>query len=230
LFAGRDGDNRQGLSSTPPPPPKDSCIIFDVEMPFYYSNASGEQIFELLLPKQCHVGHVDIKFSLNSSSDNSSMKVYLLKPWSLKSWQQEKTSGTSKKKVPILSAAKENGHVLCGPIELEKGPHTRIALTCPDLVKTRHRILLLVFESNQSQVHLEELSVTVRRFKHSPKLSSFMQYTAMLEEPAFHQRLLEIVCTTGHGETRNEKSRKLALDLLCWIAGICVHTPIRYVT
>lgn len=157
------------------------------------------------------------------------MKVYLLKPWSLKSWQQESTSSGSKKKVPILSAAKENGHILCGPVELEKGPHMRIALTCPDLVKTRHRILLLVFESTP-QVNLEEISVTVRRFKYSPKPSSFMQYTVMLEEPAFHQQLLDIVCSPGQGKVMSEKLRKLALDMLCWIAGICVHTPIRYST
>ncbi|KAK3718781.1 hypothetical protein QZH41_014030 [Actinostola sp. cb2023] len=190
------------------------------------SNANGEQIFELLLPKQCHVGHVDIKFSLNNSN-NPSINVYLLKPWSLKSWQEDYSSKTSSKKVPILSAAKENGHILCGPVELQKGSHPRVALTCPDLVKTRHRILLLVFESSQSPFPLEEISVTVRRFKFSPQSSCFMQYPVMLEEPAFHRRLVEIVCNPGHEKILTEELRKLALDLLCWMAGICVHTPIR---
>jgi len=193
----------------------------------YFSIGSGEQIFELLLPKQCHVGHIDIKFTLNSTN-NSTVNVYLLKPWSLKSWQVETDPKSTNKKVPILSAAKENGHILCGPVEIQKDSHQRVALTCPDLVKSRHRVLLVVLETGQTICPLEEISLTVRKFKFSPQSNlGFGHYAVMLEEPAFQRRLVEVVCSAGENKMMTEDVRRLALNLLCWIAGICVHTPIR---
>lgn len=204
-----------------------SKLNFEIILCFYFSIATGEQIFELLLPKQCHVGHIDIKFTLNSTN-SSTVNVYLLKPWSLKSWQVEHDPTLNNKKVPILSTAKENGHILCGPVEIQKSSHQRVALTCPDLVKTRHRVLLVVFETEQTICPLEEISLTVRRFKYSPQSNpGFLHYVVMLEEPAFQRRLLEVVCSQGQNKMLEDDVRRLALNLLCWIAGMCVHTPIR---
>ncbi|XP_048586023.1 baculoviral IAP repeat-containing protein 6 isoform X2 [Nematostella vectensis] len=194
------------------------------------SNMTGEQVFEILLPKQCHVGHVDIKFSFQSSSSSScnGMQVYLLKPWSLKSWQQDYTSESTTNITPdgkaaLLATARERGNILCGPVELESGSSSRVVLTCPELVKSRHRILLLVFESTEPQVHLDDISVTVRRFKHKP--AHLKQYGVLLEDPGFHHKLLEIIC--GYRASicvETAEIRRLALDLLCWTAGICVYT------
>ena len=199
---------------------------------FFCSFLSKEQVVELVLPRYCHVGHVDIRFSLSPMTTQPTTNVYLLKPPYASSFRSNpKTFASSQaeqRKKGILASAQEQDTVVCGPVNLKlgidsTGRHGRVTLASPRLIKSSSRILLIVFDSCGPSEDLSEVSITVTRFKNNSLLERHKLRSSLLENCS--SRLLDVVVGSEpvHGAARIDDGRKLALELLCWIAGICVN-------
>ncbi len=193
---------------------------------------SKEQVVELVLPRYCHVGHVDIRFSLSPMTTQPATNVYLLKPPYPSSFKPNHKTFTAPvlehHKKGILASAREQDTIVCGPVNLKlgldsTGRHGRVTLTSPELIKSSSRILLVVIDSCGPSEDLTEVSITVTRFKNNFPAECHKLRTSLLEDSS--RRLLEIVGGSEPvlGATRVNDGRKLALELLCWIAGICVN-------
>ncbi|KAK7901724.1 hypothetical protein WMY93_018493 [Mugilogobius chulae] len=72
---------------------------------------------------------------------------------------------------------------------------------------------------------LQEVSVTIRRFKKTSITKERVQRCAMLQFPDFHERLLETLCRPLEGVGCTEHAQSLILDILCWLAGVFSNGP-----
>ncbi|XP_055083393.1 baculoviral IAP repeat-containing protein 6 isoform X2 [Periophthalmus magnuspinnatus] len=72
---------------------------------------------------------------------------------------------------------------------------------------------------------LQEVSVTIRRFKKTSITKERVQRCAMLQFPDFHERLLETLCRSQEGVACTEHAQSLILDILCWLAGVFSNGP-----
>ena len=114
-------------------------------------------------------------------------------------------------------------------------------LTSPSLLKTKVRTLHVVFTSQAKTSgkgdessggrngfsDLEEVSITVRSLTGQFNADIF---GSLLEAQSFCPRLIDIVCEQPSTEISCQEREDLqwfGLELLCWIAGISVHQPVR---
>ena len=182
------------------------------------------------------MGHVDIRFSLSAMTTQPTTNVYLLKPPYPSSFKPNHKTSTPPAAEPhkkgILASAQEQDTIVCGPVNLKlgldsTGRHGRVTLTSPPLIKSSSRILLIVFDSCGPSEDLSEVSITVTRFKNNSPAECHKLRSSLLENSAV--RLLDVVVGSEpvHGAVRVNDGRKLALELLCWIAGICVNYKTR---
>uniref|UniRef100_A0AAV2JLI0 Dual E2 ubiquitin-conjugating enzyme/E3 ubiquitin-protein ligase BIRC6 n=1 Tax=Knipowitschia caucasica TaxID=637954 RepID=A0AAV2JLI0_KNICA len=72
---------------------------------------------------------------------------------------------------------------------------------------------------------LQEVSITIRRFKKTSITKERVQRCAMLQFPDFHDRLLETLCRPVEGVACSEHAQSLILDVLCWLAGVFTNGP-----
>lgn len=193
-----------------------------------------EQVVELVLPRRCPVGHVELKYFLHSLTKKQAVVAYLLKPSKGPSAMGGRPRNHNRN--GVIAAAKCQGTVICGPVDLRDGLDLsgqcgQVTLTSPELIKMKNRVLLLVIESSlesdqQSQEYLEEVSVTVRRFKDNSRPDCWQRRLGMLQDCAFHQQLIDICARTHEGESITHGDNEMtdvALKLLCWIEGTCMH-------
>ncbi|XP_078260781.1 dual E2 ubiquitin-conjugating enzyme/E3 ubiquitin-protein ligase BIRC6 isoform X6 [Rhinoraja longicauda] len=67
---------------------------------------------------------------------------------------------------------------------------------------------------------LQEVSVTIRRFKKTCSPKERMQRCAMLQFSDFHEKLLDTLCKKSDDGPVTEHAQSLVLDILCWLAGV----------
>ncbi|XP_059504666.1 baculoviral IAP repeat-containing protein 6 isoform X9 [Stegostoma tigrinum] len=67
---------------------------------------------------------------------------------------------------------------------------------------------------------LQEVSVTIRRFKKTCIPKERMQRCAMLQFSEFHEKLLNTLCKISDDGPVTEHAQSLVLDILCWLAGV----------
>ncbi|KAJ8250600.1 hypothetical protein COCON_G00225220 [Conger conger] len=72
---------------------------------------------------------------------------------------------------------------------------------------------------------LQEVSVTIRRFKKTSIPKERVQRCAMLQFPEFHEKLLNSLCRRMEERPSTEHSQSLVLDILCWLAGVYSNGP-----
>ncbi|XP_054605954.2 dual E2 ubiquitin-conjugating enzyme/E3 ubiquitin-protein ligase BIRC6 isoform X4 [Nothobranchius furzeri] len=72
---------------------------------------------------------------------------------------------------------------------------------------------------------LQEVSVTIRRFKKTSVPKERVQRCAMLQFPDFHEKLLDALCQQAEGIPATEHAQSLTLDILCWLAGVFSNGP-----
>ncbi|KAM4600039.1 dual E2 ubiquitin-conjugating enzyme/E3 ubiquitin-protein ligase BIRC6 isoform 3-T3 [Fundulus diaphanus] len=72
---------------------------------------------------------------------------------------------------------------------------------------------------------LQEVSVTIRKFKKTSVPKERVQRCAMLQFPDFHEKLLDVLCHQIEGSPANEHAQSLILDILCWLAGVFSNGP-----
>ncbi|XP_054832768.1 baculoviral IAP repeat-containing protein 6 isoform X2 [Eublepharis macularius] len=72
---------------------------------------------------------------------------------------------------------------------------------------------------------LQEVSVTIRRFKKTSVSKERVQRCAMLQFAEFHERLLRSLCKKAEDGAVTEHSQSLVLDILCWLAGVQSNGP-----
>ncbi|KAM4590981.1 dual E2 ubiquitin-conjugating enzyme/E3 ubiquitin-protein ligase BIRC6 [Odontesthes bonariensis] len=72
---------------------------------------------------------------------------------------------------------------------------------------------------------LQEVSVTIRRFKKTSVPKERIQRCAMLQFPDFHEKLLDALCQQAEGSSATEHAQSLILDILCWLAGVFSNGP-----
>ncbi|XP_063047563.1 baculoviral IAP repeat-containing protein 6 isoform X3 [Engraulis encrasicolus] len=67
---------------------------------------------------------------------------------------------------------------------------------------------------------LQEVSITIRRFKKTSIPKERIQRCSMLQFPEFHERLLNGLCKRTEETDSTEHGQSLILDILCWLAGV----------
>ncbi|CAH2249476.1 baculoviral IAP repeat-containing 6 isoform X1 [Pelobates cultripes] len=72
---------------------------------------------------------------------------------------------------------------------------------------------------------LQEVSVTIRRFKKTCIPKERVQRCAMLQFSEFHEKLLNTLCKKTDDGLATEHAQSLALDILCWLAGVHSNGP-----
>ncbi|XP_029377805.1 baculoviral IAP repeat-containing protein 6 isoform X4 [Echeneis naucrates] len=72
---------------------------------------------------------------------------------------------------------------------------------------------------------LQEVSITIRRFKKTSIPKERVQRCAMLQFPDFHEKLLDTLCRGTEGSPATEHAQSLILDILCWLAGVFSNGP-----
>ncbi|XP_077439054.1 dual E2 ubiquitin-conjugating enzyme/E3 ubiquitin-protein ligase BIRC6 isoform X1 [Vanacampus margaritifer] len=72
---------------------------------------------------------------------------------------------------------------------------------------------------------LQEVSVTIRRFKKTSIPKERVQRCAMLQFPDFHEKLLDALCQQTEDGLSTEHAQGLILDILCWLAGVFSNGP-----
>ncbi|KAL0964404.1 hypothetical protein UPYG_G00323370 [Umbra pygmaea] len=72
---------------------------------------------------------------------------------------------------------------------------------------------------------LQEVSITIRRFKKTSIPKERVQRCAMLQFPDFHEKLLNGLCKRVDEGPGTEHSQSLILDCLCWLAGVYSNGP-----
>ncbi|XP_050990219.1 baculoviral IAP repeat-containing protein 6 isoform X2 [Labeo rohita] len=72
---------------------------------------------------------------------------------------------------------------------------------------------------------LQEVSVTIRRFKKTSVPKERVQRCAMLQFPELHEKLLRGLCKRGEDGQSSEHCQSLILDILCWLAGVYSNGP-----
>ncbi|NXT39499.1 BIRC6 protein, partial [Pelecanoides urinatrix] len=72
---------------------------------------------------------------------------------------------------------------------------------------------------------LQEVSVTIRRFKKTSISKERVQRCAMLQFSEFHEKLLTTLCKRTDDGLTTEHAQSLVLDTLCWLAGVYSNGP-----
>ncbi|OWK10826.1 BIRC6, partial [Cervus elaphus hippelaphus] len=72
---------------------------------------------------------------------------------------------------------------------------------------------------------LQEVSVTIRRFKKTSVSKERVQRCAMLQFSEFHEKLLNTLCRKADDGQTTEHAQSLVLDILCWLAGVHSNGP-----
>ncbi|XP_014111439.1 PREDICTED: baculoviral IAP repeat-containing protein 6 isoform X3 [Pseudopodoces humilis] len=72
---------------------------------------------------------------------------------------------------------------------------------------------------------LQEVSVTIRRFKKTSISKERVQRCAMLQFSEFHEKLLTALCKKTEEGLTTEHAQSLVLDTLCWLAGVYSNGP-----
>ncbi|XP_015476910.1 baculoviral IAP repeat-containing protein 6 isoform X5 [Parus major] len=72
---------------------------------------------------------------------------------------------------------------------------------------------------------LQEVSVTIRRFKKTSISKERVQRCAMLQFSEFHEKLLTTLCKKTEEGLTTEHAQSLVLDTLCWLAGVYSNGP-----
>ncbi|XP_030801177.1 baculoviral IAP repeat-containing protein 6 isoform X4 [Camarhynchus parvulus] len=72
---------------------------------------------------------------------------------------------------------------------------------------------------------LQEVSVTIRRFKKTSVSKERVQRCAMLQFSEFHEKLLTTLCKKTEDGLTTEHAQSLVLDTLCWLAGVYSNGP-----
>ncbi|XP_062375823.1 baculoviral IAP repeat-containing protein 6 isoform X2 [Sardina pilchardus] len=72
---------------------------------------------------------------------------------------------------------------------------------------------------------LQEVSITIRRFKKTSIPKERIQRCAMLQFPEFHEKLLNGLCKRSDETASTEHAQSLILDILCWLAGVYSNGP-----
>ncbi|KAM4678697.1 LOW QUALITY PROTEIN: dual E2 ubiquitin-conjugating enzyme/E3 ubiquitin-protein ligase BIRC6 [Amazona ochrocephala] len=72
---------------------------------------------------------------------------------------------------------------------------------------------------------LQEVSVTIRRFKKTYMSKERVQRCAMLQFSEFHEKLLTTLCKKTDDGLATEHAQSLVLDTLCWLAGVYSNGP-----
>uniref|UniRef100_A0A8C5TGF9 Baculoviral IAP repeat containing 6 n=1 Tax=Malurus cyaneus samueli TaxID=2593467 RepID=A0A8C5TGF9_9PASS len=72
---------------------------------------------------------------------------------------------------------------------------------------------------------LQEVSVTIRRFKKTSISKERVQRCAMLQFSEFHEKLLTTLCKKTEDGLTTEHAQSLVLDTLCWLAGVYANGP-----
>uniref|UniRef100_A0A8C3T0R3 Dual E2 ubiquitin-conjugating enzyme/E3 ubiquitin-protein ligase BIRC6 n=1 Tax=Chelydra serpentina TaxID=8475 RepID=A0A8C3T0R3_CHESE len=72
---------------------------------------------------------------------------------------------------------------------------------------------------------LQEVSVTIRRFKKTSVSKERVQRCAMLQFSEFHEKLLNTLCKKTDDGLTTEHAQSLVLDTLCWLAGVQSNGP-----
>ncbi|XP_074435977.1 dual E2 ubiquitin-conjugating enzyme/E3 ubiquitin-protein ligase BIRC6 isoform X10 [Larus michahellis] len=72
---------------------------------------------------------------------------------------------------------------------------------------------------------LQEVSVTIRRFKKTSISKERVQRCAMLQFSEFHEKLLATLCKKTDDGLTTEHAQSLVLDTLCWLAGVYSNGP-----
>uniref|UniRef100_A0A8D0H8S2 Dual E2 ubiquitin-conjugating enzyme/E3 ubiquitin-protein ligase BIRC6 n=2 Tax=Sphenodon punctatus TaxID=8508 RepID=A0A8D0H8S2_SPHPU len=72
---------------------------------------------------------------------------------------------------------------------------------------------------------LQEVSVTIRRFKKTSVPKERVQRCAMLQFSDFHEKLLNTLCKKTDDNGVTEHAQSLVLDTLCWLAGVHSNGP-----
>ncbi|NWH73789.1 BIRC6 protein, partial [Piaya cayana] len=72
---------------------------------------------------------------------------------------------------------------------------------------------------------LQEVSVTIRRFKKTSIAKERVQRCAMLQFSEFHEKLLTTLCKKTDEGLTTEHAQSLVLDTLCWLAGVYSNGP-----
>ncbi|XP_056669227.1 baculoviral IAP repeat-containing protein 6 isoform X17 [Monodelphis domestica] len=72
---------------------------------------------------------------------------------------------------------------------------------------------------------LQEVSVTIRRFKKTSISKERVQRCAMLQFSEFHEKLLNTLCRKSDDSLTTEHAQSLVLDTLCWLAGVHSNGP-----
>ncbi|XP_031958438.1 baculoviral IAP repeat-containing protein 6 isoform X6 [Corvus moneduloides] len=72
---------------------------------------------------------------------------------------------------------------------------------------------------------LQEVSVTIRRFKKTSISKERVQRCAMLQFSEFHEKLLTTLCKKTEDGPTTEHAQSLVLDTLCWLAGVYSNGP-----
>ncbi|XP_060609978.2 baculoviral IAP repeat-containing protein 6 isoform X2 [Anolis sagrei] len=72
---------------------------------------------------------------------------------------------------------------------------------------------------------LQEVSVTIRRFKKTSVSKERVQRCAMLQFSEFHERLLNTLCKKSEDPVVTEHAQSLVLDILCWLEGVQSNGP-----
>ncbi|ESP03095.1 hypothetical protein LOTGIDRAFT_157060, partial [Lottia gigantea] len=126
------------------------------------SSTWDEHLFEIVLPKPCCVGHVDIKFSLHSVLPNIEVTLLRQNIGNIHKQAQDepsksapdvrsKSSNSEKSSNPVISPVfldSHNAEILCGPIKLSNcldlsGNTGIVSLTSPQLLNSKPRSLLI---------------------------------------------------------------------------------------
>ncbi|KAH0509863.1 Baculoviral IAP repeat-containing protein 6 [Microtus ochrogaster] len=76
---------------------------------------------------------------------------------------------------------------------------------------------------------LQEVSVTIRRFKKTSISKERVQRCAMLQFSEFHEKLLNTLCRRSDDGQVTEHAQSLVLDALCWLAGVHSNGPGRLI-
>ena len=242
----------------PPPPPLrppspivsdphcalDNHVLYLCNLPC--SIDTTEQVMEIVLPRRCPVGHLQLKYFLHAAAKKQSVLAYLVKPSKAPSAMGSRPQSHSRG--GVVAAARRQGAVLCGPVDLRagldlSGQSGQVTLTSPELIKLKNRVLLLVIVSSSSEADqpnqdcLEEVSVTIRRFRDNSRPDCWQRRLGMLQDAAFHEQLLAICSSSSSSSSsggrvsrpeeraphEQEEMVAAALKLLCWIAGTCMH-------
>ncbi|TKS85134.1 Baculoviral IAP repeat-containing protein 6 [Collichthys lucidus] len=92
-------------------------------------------------------------------------------------------------------------------------------------VKTESSVPSKKVENLQGCDLLQEVSVTIRRFKKTSIPKERVQRCAMLQFLDFHEKLLDALCQWTEGSPATEHAQSLILDILCWLAGVFSNGP-----